>query len=397
MASRRSIGRFFALGYALALGVVQPAAARSSGAGQEAEPALGLAQLRWERGRYVAPDPSGRAVALTLDRELQVGVERLLGRARPAAGAVAVLDVVTGRVLALAERRGGRASLLEGRAVPAASLFKLVTTAALLERARLSPSYRVCTQGGQHGIARAHLSPPRGSAVCTTFAGALGHSRNAVYAQLVTEHLTREDLLQVALAMGFGASVQADFLAPFGSFTAPYNDLDFARAATGFEGSRLTPLGALQLAALIARGGRAPKMILVEPEVSGAPVPRAELGKPAVRAETARELARMMEVTTVSGTSAQVFTERATGRRYLGRLHVAGKTGTLGSSEADTTTSWFVGFAPSRRPRIAVSVLLENGGVWREKANEVARDVLRLYFARRGFRGVTDPTRAPGS
>jgi hypothetical protein len=35
-----------------------------------------------------------------------------------------------------------------------------------------------------------------------------------------------------------------------------------------------------------------------------------------------------------------------------------------------------------------VSVLLENGSVWRRKAVEVARDVLRSYFAARGIGGI---------
>ena len=47
--------------------------------------------------------------------------------------------------------------------------------------------------------------------------------------------------------------------------------------------------------------------------------------------------------------------------------------------------------ALTRRPRIAVSVLLENGPGWRRKANEVGRDLLRAYFADRGSRGVTVP------
>jgi cell division protein FtsI/penicillin-binding protein 2 len=73
-------------------------------------------------------------------------------------------------------------------------------------------------------------------------------------------------------------------------------------------------------------------------------------------------------------------------------VRVAGKTGTLKPSDSDGAASWFVGFAPSRAPRVAVSVLLDNGPVWRRKAAEVARDVLRSYFAARGARGIETPT-----
>jgi hypothetical protein len=51
-----------------------------------------------------------------------------------------------------------------------------------------------------------------------------------------------------------------------------------------------------------------------------------------------------------------------------------------------------VGFAPSRAPQIVLSVLLSNGPVWHRKAKAVGRDVLRAYFAARGYRGVTAPS-----
>jgi cell division protein FtsI/penicillin-binding protein 2 len=50
-----------------------------------------------------------------------------------------------------------------------------------------------------------------------------------------------------------------------------------------------------------------------------------------------------------------------------------------------------VGFAPSRAPEIAISVLAVNTPTWRAKANVIARDVLRAYFAARGASGVTRP------
>ena len=120
-----------------------------------------------------------------------------------------------------------------------------------------------------------------------------------------------------------------------------------------------------------------------------APRRRRVLGR-IMRWWTARQLRRMMEVTVHSGTSLDVFSD-SSGRSYLGSVRVAGKTGTLRLSRQAPTTTWFVGFAPSRRPRVVVSVLIQNGPVWRRKANEVARDMLRTYFAARGYRGVTDP------
>jgi cell division protein FtsI/penicillin-binding protein 2 len=95
-----------------------------------------------------------------------------------------------------------------------------------------------------------------------------------------------------------------------------------------------------------------------------------------------------MEVTVHSGTSLEAFS-RPDAQSYLGPIRVAGKTGTLQRGKSAPITSWFTGFAPSRDPKVVVTVLLQNSPLWRRKANEVARDLLRVVFA--GTRGVSHP------
>ncbi|HXS30830.1 MAG TPA: penicillin-binding transpeptidase domain-containing protein, partial [Steroidobacteraceae bacterium] len=75
----------------------------------------------------------------------------------------------------------------------------------------------------------------------------------------------------------------------------------------------------------------------------------------------------------------------------LGNMRVSGKTGTLRPEANEGMTSWFIGFAPSQNPEVVVSVMLENGAVWRHKANELARDVLRSYFHNHGRPWISDP------
>jgi cell division protein FtsI/penicillin-binding protein 2 len=184
--------------------------------------------------------------------------------------------------------------------------------------------------------------------------------------------------------------VPFDWPAPIGSARVPYNDLEFARAATGFRGSTLSPLGGAYLATLIARGGTGIRLRMVartdEFEAPREPEPLVR----ALSATTAYRLTRMMEVTVHSGTARTAFSD-GEGRSLLPGIRVAGKTGTLRPLSGTTTTSWFVGFAPSRKPEVAVSVLLNNGEVWHNRAAEVARDVLRAYFRGRGHPGVRDP------
>jgi peptidoglycan glycosyltransferase len=335
----------------------------------------------------------GTSTALTLQPKLQRAAQRLLAQARPRSGAIVAIDVKTGRIAAFAGTRSGAQapSVVTSTLAPAASLFKIVTTTALLEH-HVEPDREVCISGGSSFIKREHMMKPKnGAALCGPFREALGRSRNAVFAQLATRFLRRDDLVDTAHRLGFGGDAPLDVPATVGVFDPPpsEDDLGVARAAAGFVGSRLSPVGAAQLATTIASGGRLVRLHMLRGEQDEGR-PRRHVVARAMHESTARELTRMMEVTIHSGTCRETFTDED-GKSYLGDVRVAGKTGTLQPTDDEPLTSWFIAFAPSRRPRIAVSVLLENGPGWRRKANEVGRDLLRAYFAERGSRGVTLP------
>jgi len=344
------------------------------------------------------PSPAKPRGPSTLDPLLSRAADRLLRSAKPVEGAIVALDPRSGRVLAFDALTSGAGSfeVLTQARLPAASLFKVVTTTALFESTSLSPQDAVCINGGMHGIERRHLEPARGPGrQCGPFAWALGHSKNAVFAQLATRLLTRDNLLKTAERLGFNGKLALDDgeqEAELGKLSVPYNDLEFARAAAGFQGSSLSPLGAAYLMTLIARGGAPIGLRLHEANTdateSGSALPAAA----PFSTRTAQRLTRMLEVTVETGTSRAAFTA-PDGKRYLPGIRVAGKTGTLRPEQGeDTMTSWFVGFAPSRNPELVVSVMLVNGRTYRRKANELARDLLRTYFRAHGHaQTVTDP------
>lgn len=373
--------------------------ATSSGAAEK-RPALDLDRITPHGDHFVAPLAIGGDAELTLVPELQQAATKILGSANPVRGGMVVLDAHTGKVLAWAEtaRDGHPHRVLTTARVPAASVFKLVTTAALFETTTLSPKDPVCISGGMHGIERRHLDPPHGDAIeCSPFAYAIGFSKNAVFAQLATHRLLRSDLIETAQALGFNGRVPFELDVPVGKLVVPYGDLEFARTAAGFQGSTLSPLGGAFLASVIAHGGEATKIRVIEqknPPPDGSTDDAAELVGRVLKPLTAERIRRMMEVTVHGGTCRHAFSDEA-GRPYLGNIRVSGKTGTLRPEANEGMTSWFIGFAPSQKPEIIVSVMLENGTVWRHKANELARDFLRSYFHGHGRPWVSDPLATP--
>ena len=77
-----------------------------------------------------------------------------------------------------------------------------------------------------------------------------------------------------------------------------------------------------------------------------------------------------------------------TGRpAQLPDISVAGKTGTAQNPHGKDH-AWFVAFAPVENPRIALTVLVENGGGGMAVAAPIAQKILKAYFEYYGSENV---------
>lgn len=340
-------------------------------------------------GRYTASYGAGRA-ALTLSPRLQQGLEKLLADYRVPTGAAVLLDPRTGKVLALAERaeRGARGPVALTPIAPAASVFKIVTSAALLEKG-LTPEQEVCFHGGRHRIQKALLSDnPRRDRSCLTLASALGKSANVVFAKLAGRELSADLLRAEAGKFLFDAAIPFD--RPVEPSPAHISDdpFEFATTAAGFGPVRLSPLHGAIMAAIVANGGRFVPPRLVD-TVEGAPAPAPSPERAVLRPEVAAALARMMATTTTEGTARKIFRrDRVARRSPLREVTVAGKTGSLADANPYRDYSWFVGFAPVDDPQVAVAAVVVNERLWRIKAPLVAHEALKAYFEAEGARVV---------
>lgn len=357
---------------------------------------IDLRRARVDGEAATCPAHGGRVAHLTLDPSLQRHAERLLRGYEVPEVAVVMADM-KGRVLVWASRRerGQGGDLCADASAPAASVFKIATAAALVEHAGLGPDTRQCYWGGEHRVEAAHLvDDARRDRSCTTLAGAMGHSTNAVFARLASKHLSAGQLESTARALGFGDAQPFDVPVEPNGLNLPDDPLGFARTSAGFWNTTLSPLGAVSLALTVANRGQAVRPYVIERVTEGNQLlfraPARYPARRAIKPETADAVTRMLETAVTEGTCYRAFHD-AKGRSFLPHMTVAGKTGTLTRGETDQFYTWFVGFAPSRAPEVAVSVLAVNGSTWRVKANVIARDMLRAYFASRGTPGVTMP------
>lgn len=334
-------------------------------------------------GHYVVDLGDDRRAVLTLDPALQEAAEAVLARAKAPMGAVVVMSK-EGRILALAGRQAQKSTpeLATRVWAPAASIFKIVTAAALV-KAGVRPTSKVCYHDGFRSVEASNLQDlPERDTRCDDLTFGMARSQNAVIAKLVHRHLDPRALRATARAFGFGATPEFALPADPGRADIPDSKLDFARVSAGFWQTELSPLGGALVAGTIASGGMRLTPRLVDTIVAGnAVIP--VMPPPAERAltpEIARALAQMMTATTESGTAYKGFHDEK-GRKFLPNTPVAGKTGTLTRrSPSYLEYSWFVGFAPRDKPEIIVSVLLGNPERWHIKAHTAARLIMEKAF-----------------
>jgi cell division protein FtsI/penicillin-binding protein 2 len=343
------------------------------------EPILSEMRLDKSLGRYVAPYGNGTAI-LTIDPRLQARLERTLASWTVPWGATVLLDPATGRVIAMAEHAESdprlRGGVLRARP-PAASIFKIVTAAALLERG-VDPQESVCFHGGQHKLSPGLLEDdPRRDRVCMNLERAFGHSANVVFAKLADRTLAPAELRAEAERFFFNGSIPFDGAIEPSRAQVPEDRFGMANTAAGFGEVRMSPLHGALLAAVVANGGLlAPPRLVEAAEGEMAPAVREPVR--ILDEEIAARLGDMMRATVDEGTGRRVF------RRPSGALRgvsVAGKTGSLFDRAPFRDWSWFVGYAPADNPRVVVATVIMNGPKWRVRAPWVAREALEAWFA----------------
>lgn len=346
-------------------------------AGSLVVPALGGAWSGWD-------------LVTTVDLRLQqAAAEAMAGRR----GALVVMDPWDGEILAmvsvpgydprrLAEyfsgQSGDEASLFN-RATqgqyPPGSAFKPVVLAAALETGVARPA-ELYVDGGSIRIGHRTIHNASGEAHgLIALDDALARSSNVVFASLAAK-LKASDFHEIAGRFGAGRRPGIEIAAAAGRLPG-LDELEdeVARAEVGIgQGSLLvTPLQMAQIAAAVANGGyRVEPTLLLALRTPGGESRSLErpAREPVMSAGTAQVIKEAMTAAARWGT--------ARGVAWPGAQTVAGKTGTAENPHGEPH-AWFIGFYPAEDPRIALAVVVENGGFGSAVAVPIARSVFMAW------------------
>jgi cell division protein FtsI/penicillin-binding protein 2 len=318
----------------------------------------------------------------TADAALQARTELYLDRYRPEGAVVAIADLRTGQIRALAERdsgvTGSRPRLALGNSFPAASIAKIITAAAALEGGVCLPGDALPLLGGAHTLYRSQLkTPAHGRYNTVSLREAFARSINPTFGILGMQ-VGPESLRKMGERLGFNQFEAGS------AFNVPDSGFELAEVACGYTTTTtLTPLHALQIARAIGADGRVlptrftrelhavedgEVLRLAEPEAT-----------PFTSPATLASLRQLMEATVTSGTARRGFRRNLTEADF-DNLQMGGKTGSLNGFNPPGRYEWFVGYARRKdQPDqgIAVAVMLINRTYLAVHATELAGLVIR--------------------
>jgi penicillin-binding protein 2 len=364
------------------------------------------------------PAVNGHDVRLTIDLKTQKAAEHTLGGRN---GAAVAIDPSNGQVLALVSSPGYDPNSYEvgtpspvcqlphcsqfSRATlgtyPIGSIFKIVSMAAAMQRGGYTASSMINGPGVWYGLGAndpLHDWLPSGHGTIS-LQEALTQSCDTCFYQ-VAQHLDSIDqniLPQFARAFGFGSPTGIDQVSEAPGLVGDnawkekvYHDAwrtgDTVNLSIGQGFFLATPLQTATMLAAVADGGtrHVPELILSvagEPSASDRPMVAGHL--PVAAAQLHAIIQGMIGVTTES-------TGTATFKFQNFQWVVAGKTGTA-QNPGGQPHAWFGAFAPATHPRIALAVVVENGGEGSYVAAPVARAILQAFLSEATAPAVSGP------
>lgn len=346
---------------------------------------------------------TGASVELSIDEKVQQVAWDALGNNK---GAVIAMDPTTGRIIALVSKPGFDANLLSthntadasanykklltrkdaplinraigGDLYAPGSVFKLVVASAAFESGKYTPQStlpnpRKYTLPGTKTTITNSGESNCGGAPKVSIATALKLSCNIPFAQLGIA-LGQDAIAAQAKKFGFGETVTIPMKSTPSVYPTGMDESQTGLSSFGQFDVRVSPLQMVMVASAIANDGIQMQPYLVD-QIFTSNLTLLQQTKPteirrSISTSTAESVKKMMIAAVTSGVSSNA--------RIPGVV-VAGKTGTAENGVGEPYTLWFTGFAPAKNPKVAIAVVVENGGGFGQsgRGNSVAAPIAK--------------------
>ncbi|MEJ2656475.1 MAG: penicillin-binding transpeptidase domain-containing protein [Desulfobacterales bacterium] len=330
-------------------------------------------------------------VDTSLDTELQHYLLSKLNTSTARYIGIVAMEPATGRILSMVSFDKTNASnnpCLENR-FPAASIFKIVTASAVIEKYGFGPDHVFAYNGMKHTLYRSQLKDRKTRYTNRiTFKDAFAQSVNPVFGKIGALYLDKETLVKYAKAFGFGRKINFELRIDPSCIVVTDKPYRCAEIASGFNNNtKMSPVHGAMMVSAIINQGKLPEPTIVDRIVN-------EKGRTiyhnqsvyitqAIAEDASRILNRLMATTIKNGTLRKTF-RRYRRDKILSRLNIGGKTGSIDNKTHDVRFDWFVGFAEEKEGdrKIALSIIVAHEKYIGLRAGYYARIAMKKYFDR---------------
>lgn len=341
-------------------------------------------EIDWKGERKLAE------VEYTFDPALSEEAQNLLLKYRPDYGALVALEPETGKILALASYTVDK-EMTENLAFrdtfPAASVFKIITAAAAIDKHSLSPDHEISFNGSFYTLYKRNVlsNVVNRWSHTLTLREAFGKSVNTAFGKLGLQYLDLADLRDYATRFLFNSEMGSDMPVRGGIAEFPVEkDYHMAEMVSGFNRTtRMSPIQGSVIAGAVSNLGilRQPYLIQSLKTAQGEVLYEAKVSdaKQIVSVESSAKLRDLMQETVMHGTSRKSFRDLVRSKSF-GEIEMGGKTGSLMGFEPKGKNDWFVGYGRYNGKQVAVAAILVNKERWKVRSSYLGQQMIRKYF-----------------
>ena len=325
----------------------------------------------------------------SFDENLDKEMRGLMASYKPDYGAFVAVDANTGRILSLISWNKNDEWIRDHMALratfPSASVFKVVTAAAVISEKKMSADSIISYNGSRHTLYKRNLFKDDVTRWTqhVPLKEAFAQSINSVFGKLGVFLVGPTELKSYAEKFGFNRELPSDLPVQEGKALITEDPWELAEAASGFtKFNTMSPLQGALIASAIVNDGK-----MMEPYVvsslaneEGKKIyeAKAHISQIVIDPQAAKEMRELMRETVESGTSRGSFRGFKTSSNAL--VDVGGKTGSLTGTDPKGKYDWFVGYGSSGGNKIAVAALTISREYWKVKSSYLARKAIETYF-----------------
>jgi cell division protein FtsI/penicillin-binding protein 2 len=353
-----------------------------------------IGNRRWSRleaPRFeIHHDNRRLTVHTTVDPDLQNYLTSILDLRHSRYIAIVAMDPQTGRIKALVgfNSEDSTSNPCLRSTYPAASIFKIITAAAAVEKAGLNSNSTLTFNGRKHTLYKSQIREKINKYTNqTTLRDSFAQSINPVFGKLGALRLGRQILESYAEAFGFNRQIAFEIPLPPSHLEIDDEPYHWAEIASGFnQKTTISPVHGALIASAVINNGRLYEPSIVEHILDGSGQEcyrnQPQMIDRAIDPATTRVMRELMETTVRSGTARKQF-RRIKRDKVLSGLVFGGKTGSINTRDNTARYDWFVGYAAQKEGahQLAIGVMVAHQDYIGRRATTYARMAFKRYFA----------------